>query len=319
MSRKKYLFIELLRAIGLLCVILFHTIGMLREKIPAATCSTMDYMAYASSLLVGIAVPMFMLISGYLYKAPLGVYEIRSFLRKKILRLLLPYCIFTILIMVTSGYFEFKQIYGGGFMHLWFLTALFWCFCVSLWINCSSQYYIFIFLAALFCSLLSLPDLLGIQNFVHFYCFFVLGIIIRENADFNLFKKYYLWFPLLLFYILANSLLPFRYRTPSIIHTLAISSILIVIWYSLRNIEIHKGQKIILNIGKYSLGIYILHFWILIYALSNTSLRIFHIPTLIQKFPIMTVCFIVMIVFFISYIGIGLLHRSKWGRFIIGS
>lgn len=320
MNKRSLVHIEILRILAVLCVIYFHTTGMLNDKI---TISSMPVILYSSSLLVGVAVPLFMFISGYLYK-PVEKAQILSFIKKKILRLWLPYIVFSTLIMITSGFFSLSQLIDGGFYHLWFLTALFWCFVFSLIIDYSSTIALILLPVTLICSLIRMPEFLGIQDFIQWFYFFMLGAIVKSHQNIIVFlRKHYLWILLILFYILVKIFVPFNYREPSIIHALAESAIILSIWILLEpvNLKINTSSKVgrvFLAGGECSMGIYILHYWLLIYLLSSTSFRVFHLSFWLTNYTITTIMLIVFITFAICFVVTRLVRRSKLGRLLLG-
>lgn len=324
MEQKRIIHIELLRIFSLLCVILFHAIGMLYNKFPLEKLTFLgNKVQQISILLVGIAVPLFMFIAGYLYK-PVKRKEIILFIKKKIVRLLLPYAIFTVLIMLSSGFFSFTMLLGGGFYHLWFLTALFWCFMISLCINYSNRIAYLILPVSLGCSMICLPEFLGIQDFVQWYYYFALGALIKSHPRIlTTIRRYYIEIPFILFYIIIFSSIPFHYRVPSIIHTLAISVLIIAIWglieHFVNNINIiKKYNEVILSIGKCSMGIYILHYWFLIYLLSDTILSILKISILIKEHLFLVILMITLVTFTFCYIVTMICRKNKYGKVLLG-
>lgn len=174
------MYIEWIRTAALSCVILFHTVGMLENK--SGLCMTDSFRALGilSGRLVGLAVPFFFFISGYLYKKPLQA-DIPSFLLKKAVRLLVPYVAVATLIMLTSGYFDVGQIYGGGFYHLWFLTALFWCFVFSSWLDYTAKAAWIIPAVSFGMSVVRFPEILGLQEFFRCCFYFALGAFMRNR------------------------------------------------------------------------------------------------------------------------------------------
>ena len=314
--------IEILRCLSLLGVILFHTMGFLDNHHLVDRSPIVLAIQKFSVYFVGIAVPMFMFISGYLYK-PVEEHDVISFVKKKAMRLLLPYFVFSSLIMLTGGFFSIKELFQG-FWHLWFLWALFWCFIFSAFIDYSKKYAFGILLFAFLIGgvKVELPGL--IKDFVQWYYFFALGAIIREHAQiFEYIKQYYLWIPMILCYVITVSIVPFQYRSPSAIYELAISAIVVVLFLFAESLT-KKWEakdlikKSILSIGRYSMGIYILHFWILVYLLSTTSIRVFHIEAFISKIPVLTISGLVIVNFLLCYILTALISRNKIGKLLLG-
>ena len=322
----RYLFhIEILRTFALLGVIIFHVVGMIDSRIPLFSTLPMENsILQIASQWVGLAVPLFMFIAGYLYN-PVAKNQTVTFIKKKLVRLWIPYCVFTILIMLTSGFFDFKAFISGGFYHLWFLTALFWCFICSLLIDYSSYWSFIVLPITLAVSLVHIPPFLGLQDFIQWYYFFVLGAIIKVYPNIiTTIKQYYLWAPLLVLFVIIMVYVPFHYRAQSIIHALAESALILVIWTFSEKMEgmAKNGTNFIARMfcsfGKCSMGTYVLHYWLLIYVLSSTSVSIFHISSYLQSHPIITIFAITVVTFGICYVITLLLQRSKYGRLLIG-
>lgn len=319
-NNRNFIHIEILRTLALLSVILFHTAVMLINKTPhTESIDIWPAITYGSSLLVGIGVPLFMFMAGYLYK-PVLKSQITSFIRKKALRLWVPYLIFTILIMISSGFFDFRAIWEGRFWHLWFLPSLFWCFIISILIDYRSKWALMFFPFSIVCSLIPLPAFLGIQDFTGVFPFFVLGALIKYHPHSLIFlKRYRLSIPLACFYIFVNLLIPFHYRNPSLIHSISISAIILSIWCFIDNSShLQRSGVYFFSIGICSMGIYILHYWILIYLLSSTSFRIFNLSTFMHNYPLTTFIVLVAATFIICYAITLLLRKYKWGRFLLG-
>lgn len=121
MIRERQTYIDFLRMICMICVISFHTFGRLDDLFRDSFLD-ISVILYGSAILVQISVAMFMFLAGYCYRKPQRK-DVLKFLFKKIKRLLIPYLIFSCLIMFSSGFFDVDELLGGGFYHLWFLTV----------------------------------------------------------------------------------------------------------------------------------------------------------------------------------------------------
>ena len=315
MSGRNLIFIEALRTFSLLGVILFHVLAMLENRLPEeAKTSTLLLLAKLSTYYVNIAVSLFMFISGYLLKRPIDKTQILPFAKKKLVRLWLPYCAVTVLIMLTSGFFSYENILKGNFWHLWFLTALFWCFMFSIIVDYSSKYALLLLPISLVLYLVDIPPILGFYDFMRWYYFFALGALIRQYPSFiNWIERYYMLVVLVIFYVIVKLYVPFSYRSPSIIHYLAESAIIFPIWLLFSRFHFYKSAKFFISIGECSMGIYVLHYWFLIYILSSTTFTIFQIPAFIATYPIWTVFVIVGVTFAMSYIATKILRIPVGG------
>lgn len=245
-SKRNLIYVEVLRTFSLLGVMVFHVMTMLGSRLPETSETfSLSLLMKGSGYYVNLSVAMFMFISGYLYRKPNGKVEVISFLKKKLLRLWLPYCTISLLIMLTSGFFNVWGIFRGDFWHLWFLTALFWCFMVSIAVDYSSKWMCCgVLLASLIVSLVKIPPILGLRDFSQWYYFFALGAIVRHHPSIlKLIEKYHLWIVCLLFYIIIKVYVPFSYRTPSIVHNCAETAILLSIWLLFSRLKFDWGGK----------------------------------------------------------------------------
>ena len=82
---------------------------------------------------------------------------------------------------------------------------------------------------------------------------------------------------MMLCYVVTICFVPFQYRSPSAIYELAISAIVVVLFLAVESLTLKMQlneciKKSILSVGRCSMGIYIFHFWLLIYTLYVTPL-----------------------------------------------
>ena len=318
MGKRNLIYIEALRTFALLGVIFFHVMGMLKGKLANADVPEFSTIMRASGYWVGIAVPLFLFIAGYLYNRPSGKSQTIAFIKKKAMHLLLPYVVFTTLIMLTSGFFSFRELVGGDFWHLWFLTALFWCFIVSLCVDYSSKWGIVVLVFALVLSLVEIPRFLGISDFVQWYHFFVLGAVVKSYpVIMKTVGRYYIWTVLLVIYFFIKVFIPFHYGQPSVVHSIAESAVIIVVWLIFTKLKQIKS-RVFLAVGECSMGMYILHYWLLIYMLSSTSFRMFNIIRFMEICPWGTVMVIVGVTFALSFVVAKVARINKLGRLLLG-
>ena len=207
---------------------------------------------------------------------------------------------------------------------MWFLWALFWCFIFSAFIDFSKRYAFAILLFAFLIGgvKVELPGL--IKDFVQWYYFFAFGAIVRSHVRVTeIIKRYYLWIPMVLSYVVTVCIVPFQYRSPSAIYELVISAIVVVLFLVVEsltsNMQLNEFiKKSILSVGRCSMGIYIFHFWLLIYMLSTTSIRVFHIEAFIQSIPVLTILGLVIANFLLCYILTALISKNKIGKLLLG-
>lgn len=78
------------------------------------------------------------------------------------------------------------------------------------------------------------------------------------------------------------------------------------------------GVEWMQQLNKYSYGIYVFHFLIQIYLVSNTAKRLFNLPALADEYLILFPLLFFIISFFVSMVLTYLFLKTKVGRFLIG-
>lgn len=135
----------------------------------------------------------------------------------------------------------------------------------------------------------SLPNLFGLQDFVKWYFYFVVGALMHSYNSLETFISKNITCIICL--IIAIGIFVFtpalKYREGSIIHAIA-TCLLICILFCLVKKRWNNKQGLKVNaafiyvVGNSSMGIYIFHFWVLIFMLSSTSIRLFHLNKLVE-------------------------------------
>ena len=130
-------YIEVLRVLATFVVVAFHTYGyMYANHFPQSAEKYRNlYYILNQCVFINVAMPLFTAISGFLFAwlYQQGKYQdYWQMIQKKALRLLLPFFVFGTLMMATTGVpFRPWLLYTGSISHLWYLTALFWCFALG--------------------------------------------------------------------------------------------------------------------------------------------------------------------------------------------
>lgn len=162
------------------------------------------------------------------------------------------------------------------------------------------------------------------RDFVQWYYFFAFGAIVRSHVRVTeIIKRYYLWIPMVLSYAVTVCIVPFQYRSPSAIYELAISAIVVVLFLVVESLTSKMQlnefiKKSILSVGRCSMGIYIFHFWLLIYMLSTTSIRVFHIEAFIRSIPVLIILGLLSVNFLLCYSLTKFICRNKLGKMLLG-
>lgn len=128
--------LSIIRGLSIIVVVAFHAYGMMYVHFDDATnlMYSRIYEKVNQSVLICIAMPMFVFVSGFLFSYLLSLgkyYTWKELVRKKGQRILLPFLIFSWIFMATTGDWRpLDPIIQGTYWHLWFLPMLFWCFII---------------------------------------------------------------------------------------------------------------------------------------------------------------------------------------------
>lgn len=297
------------------------------------------YTVWSSKVLndvIWIAVAMFLFISGFLFVHQLRRNRYDSYTAlagNKALHILIPYTVFTAFLMVHSGSFNLVDLLHGGFWHLWFLPMLFCCFVLYFPLysfiqkSKNQEIYELILLilsyAASFIYINPEYAFIGFDNMLRWSFYFVLGMLIAAhyNAFDKLFQCYKLWIPSIALWGLNSILSDTPYRTYTWNNTLAVGlAIISLFWLSTKIKTIGKStDRIILAFASGSMGVYIIHYFILIYSTSSTAFRLSGVNETASNFYVFIVLIAITIVSIaISYLITYVLSKFRFGKLIIG-
>ena len=123
--------ISLIRVFCITTVVFFHCYGMMfyDSFFPETIDKYKDlYWTINQCVFINIAMPMFVFISGYLFKYLLSIGKYPTWgnlLKKKGLRIILPYFVFGVFFMIVTNDLDWTTLFKGLYWHLWFLPMLF--------------------------------------------------------------------------------------------------------------------------------------------------------------------------------------------------
>ena len=327
--------ISIIRGLSVLVVVAFHAYGMMYAHFDDVTNKVYStiYEHFNSSVLICIAMPMFVFVSGYLfqYLLDLGKYPTwKELLVKKAQRILLPFLVFSWIFMATTGnWHPLNPIIQGSYWHLWFLPMLFWCFLIYYAFHRSgliNKQWFTIPVFFIFLLLVSAPKFIpmyfGLHNIHKWFFWFYLGgtICLYKDLITTSFSKYHIHILLIIAYILYAYIDLCEYGEDTWYSTVGNASLIVVIWYlsTLVDWAKLKVSKLIITFSTYSYGIYIFHNWVELHLLSNTSKKIFHLDVLAANHTILfPLCFF-LVALFVSWALTKLLLMTKFGKFLIG-
>lgn len=248
--------------------------------------------------------PLFMLVSGYLFYYSINKYTSKNLIKKKINNLIIPIISFSFIILVIKilindiniefNIYFIKDIIKNFLGCLWFLWAIFYCSLIILLVNRLFKdnpiIYLIIFIISFF-----IPDMLGFALYKYMYPFFVLGYFFNKNKMYMIYdrlNKKVIIFCLLFIFLILFSL----YNYDSFIYTTGhyilkgklLTQVLINLYryiiglfgscfvlVLIREIYLKIPKKINIVIEKWgenSLGIYALSNLIFVYVLPNITL-----------------------------------------------
>lgn len=337
MANNRLDYISIIRILCIITVIFFHCYGMMfwDSFFPATTEKYKDlYWNVNQYFLINIAMPMFVFISGYLFKFLLGIGKYPTWgnlLYKKGLRIILPYFVFGVFFMIATNDWSTKTLFKGVYWHLWFLPMLFWCFIIGYLVHRLIKdkgiLYKSVVLLVLYTGTLFpifLPNIFGSHYISKWLFWFYGGMFINEHKQiiYAKIKQYKLYLLFVLLYLVSIIVHPAVYgdHTNNWLNTLGIFSLIISICYSLEKANIYNNNivKRFIAFSKYSFGIYIFHNWIAVLLISSTARHLFHLDVLASKHMILfPFCFTVLTIA-VSWLCSYILMKTRIGKFLIG-
>lgn len=328
-------YISLIRLLCIIIVAFFHCYGMMfcDSFFPSTVLIYKDlYWTINQCIFINIAMPMFVFISGYLFKYLLSIGKYTTWgnlFKKKGIRIILPYFVFGVFFMIVTNDLDWITLFKGLYWHLWFLPMLFWCFMLGYSINriISNKS---IFSKCLLLLLLYigtwfpkfLPNIFGLHYMSQWFFWFYGGMFLYEYKD-VIYKKimqYKMYIFFILFYIVVWLIHPIEYGDNYWLNTISIFLLLVSICYILNraNVYDNKGIKNLVHFSKYSFGIYIFHNWIAVLLISSTAKRLFNLECLaINHVYLFPFCFAIITIC-ISWLCSWLIMKTKIGKILIG-
>lgn len=258
-------------------------------------------------------------------------------LLNKVKRLLIPAYLFGILFSITLSLntLTIKNI-TNGYIHLWFLPSLFWCFVFAPVFVRKRNYIIecILLIITFFFIYIPLPQYLGLGSFHIYFFYFVLGITLAKYQ--NLFNfifsqkriKLFLYTIALfslVFIILFDKngytdqpLFRFSYHSAlipiiRIIYKItAITSIVITI----KHLNLIHDNKLFQTLNRTSYGIYIFHMWIMYLMIKNEQIAPFIKDFATNHYIVFPFIYFAISLFIAFYITL-FIKRTKIGNSII--
>ncbi len=273
----------------------------------------------------GIHMPVFVYLSGYLFwmLKRAGHYDnILLFYKNKTLRILIPYVIWGIIMLLI-----FREIYSlssllYGICHLWYLLMLFVLFLLSpvLWLCLEMIKNDRIMMITVLTSFLLFPVfcdvyILQITKIFYFLPIFLIGYVIQRRGIKTLCCDWLFWVSIICVIIMLRIFCPDSLFYSKVLRQFASFFVIIAISLipAIQIPYVIKGA--IKNISENSMGIYLIHHIIISYVIMIPSIKLW---------LNLTSCYIGAFVLFLgvficSWILSNLFNRFNITRVMIGS
>ena len=281
-TRRQDSSIQALRGLAVILLVAFHVVGSSNRGLRVPDASIWHYCSLA---LEDIRMPLFTLISGYVYAmTPIGRWtQYPGLMKGKSRRLLLPLVtVGTVLYVLghivpgtnfDEGDAPIWRVYVFGFEHLWFLQAIFVIFAVvgvldSVHaLDTRTRWVAAFLLAAAADVFLSVPveyDVFTVSGAISLLPYFLLGYALRRHELFDL-RGRAAWIWAAAFAVIYSGWMvevfghhPLNGYLARLL-TIAVGTMGVVLIYSARRI---LDVRILSWIGGFSFGIYLLHVFV---------------------------------------------------------
>ena len=328
--------IAMLRLMAIVIVVAFHAYGMcyVESHIPQPTTEVYRnlYEHFNQCVLINIAMPLFIFVAGFLFDIKLrkGMYgSLWQVAKNKAKRLILPYYVFMVLMMLTYSGFSLAPFYTGSYWHLWFLFGIWWPF-IATWLlrnllfSSKPWVKILILLIAYSVNLFGnfIPNLFGLTYLSTILCFFILGALVSRYEFYfkNAIRKNKVLLLLVTIYLITIFLFPTEYGKQDISKLVSSTCAVIAIWYIFQEIPWRhlRVTPWLVRLSTLSFGIYIFHNWVEVYLVSTTAKRLFPIVEFAENHIYLFPLLFTLTAFIISAVLTRLLLSTKVGRMLIG-
>lgn len=332
--------VAIVRLLAIFLVVLFHALHMLMDGTHLQDSTEIYRSTYLTlnGIINSFNMPLFIFISGYLFSYlendKMKYQSSKELIITKIKRLLMPFFVFTSLIMVSFRDFSIEPFLTWSYCHLWFIPMLFWCFVFTRALSLLpfSHHIIAAYsLLSLSClatvTPLNIPNYFGLNNFVRWYFWFYLGYKIYLTRDMLLdfyIKHTQITIASLLilfgFGVLIQNIQPDGNKFYCLI---SIPSMVLLIWGIVNTFLINHliGEKFIRifnSLNKYCFGIYIFHYWLQPILIGSTLTSVFSLDIMAKNHIVLFPCLYVLISLGLSLGITWAFLKTKVGRFLIG-
>lgn len=333
-----------LRVLATISVVLLHVSGQILIQFGKVT----DFVWWTGNLYdssVRFCVPVFVMLTGALLLPK--VYEIGEFLKKRFLRIILPFLFWSVIYIVFTYYVKLSPnhemstlevitwsldlLRSGTSPHLWYIYMIIGIYLItpiiSKWAqNCKENEIIYFLIIWFVALILNQPILeryitdIDVSYFSDFIGYLVLGYYLSvKTFKYNKFTINTIAILMIVIgviitmagtYYLSNRDGKFNqyFYGYMTLNTLMVSAGVFIVF---KNLKTTKSSKIIDFISKYSYGIYLVHVLVLFY-LSKCGID-FSLMNPIFSIPLTT-----LLCLFLSILIIYLVNKLPYGKYISG-
>lgn len=314
------------RVIAMSMVVLYHcTCYYAHPSWPFGEGPYNPIMKLVTTIMGGIHMPVFVFISGYLFwmlKRNGHYKKLTSFYKTKVLRILVPYLIVgVIMIMLFNHIYNLSSLLYG-ICHLWFLLMLFGLFILApvSWmilekISDNQLVTFFVLSSFILYPIFYQVTIFQIVKVFQFLPFFLFGYIIQRRGLRNLYFDYLFWlsmlFVIMILYVTCSSNLFYGKILKQFI-----SFLVIIIISLIPNFDIPISMKKTINSIAYnSMGLYLVHHIIINYLLLSSTTK----ALLDSANCYLAVTIMFLVTFFSSLLISVIANKYNFTSFIIGS
>ena len=340
MAANRLVEIAYLRAVAIFLVVLMHAFSPYMGWKFVQT----DYESTYNSIFsiwMGGRMPVFLFISGFLFsyllhvKHKYGHYGL--FLWNKVKRLLIPYLVFVVLMVLSHNRLDFSNPESAfsllwlfikkGYWHLWFLLTLFLCFFITKPLSLIKYPWVHV-LVLVVSSVISIffktTILFGVNFLVYYFVYFYWGYVVeRYKKQVILFFRWEVALSLLLVWFVLCFIRDYVGVNGVALHVFRYFSNISFIFgvYVVVHLLVKEGRikeyPIIERINKYSYGIYIFHVWIITLLFLKERFFTDWLYSKATEYPVLSPVLIFVFVAFCSVLLTHLLLKTRIGRFLI--
>ncbi len=318
--------INFIRACCAIVVVFFHVYAQFFKAgvFGAEEDGNLWYVAIRCGLIT-VAMPMFFFLSGYCFTwsaVKKGHYSsFTELLRRKSIRLLVPYFVWSVVMMLAcGGAINVGDLMRGINAHMWFLPSLFWCFLFGYVLLCRAKtvYHWLICLLLAFAFTMSgivCPRVFGLLGASGYLCWFIMGQMFCMHYDkFSVLRDRV---PVLLLmlvpWVVMTVLSPAKYGGVQTVWSLLTVALVLVSSVFLADKVPVFMTKVGGVVGRMSYGVYLLHFILL----TLVSQHLTRMMDWVAASPVVLVPLLSVAILLVSMLLTKLLSMTRIGRWLV--